>query len=47
MMKKIVIGSVIAAAVLAFSGCTYKSSCNTPKLPKCVSTCAPAPCPTK
>jgi len=43
-MKKIVIGTVLALSVIAFSGCTYKSSC-APKLPTCASACTPAPAP--
>jgi hypothetical protein len=42
-MKKIVIGTVLALSVIAFSGCTYKSACG-PKLPTCASACTPAPC---
>ncbi len=52
-MKNIVISSILALAVISFSGCSTKSaSCNVkkPTLPACVSTpCAPAkkivPCP--
>ncbi len=42
-MKKIIVGSVLALAVVAFSGCTYKSSC-APKLPTCASAVSAAPC---
>ena len=43
-MKKVIIGSAMAVALFAFSGCTYKSSCG-PKLPTCASTCVKAPTP--
>ncbi len=39
-MKKIVIGTVLALSVIAFSGCSYKSAC-APKVPTCAT---PAPC---
>lgn len=44
-MKKIIISSVLALAVVAFSGCTYKKSSCSPKLPTCASACKPAPTP--
>ena len=43
-MKKVIIGSAIAVALFAFSGCSSKSSC-APKLPTCASACVPAPAP--
>ena len=47
-MKKVIISSVILAAMVAFSGCSTKNACKpTPKLPTCASACpvpAPAPC---
>jgi len=42
-MKKVIIGSAIAVALFAFSGCTYKSAC-APKLPTCASACVTTPC---
>ncbi len=48
-MKNIIISSILALSVIAFSGCTYKSaSCNIakPKLPNCVAApCTPTPSP--
>ena len=38
-MKKVIVGTVIAAALVAFSGCSSKSPCAAAKLP----TCAAAP----
>ncbi len=43
-MKSIVIGSILVFAVIAFSGCTYKSPCHAAK-PACQQTVlAPSPC---
>jgi hypothetical protein len=45
-MKKVIIGSVIMAAMVAFSGCSTKNACKpAPKLPTCASACAPVPAP--